>query len=55
MTIIIDCKSKRITYDTLEALKHIPVMVPHWKHWIIIKKSTMDFVGDKHLQPALKL
>lgn len=54
MHIIINGATNTVAYDNLNCLKHIQAMLPDWKTWKLIKKSTLDALSEDHRFEPLK-
>ena len=50
MHIIINGKTNTIAYDNLNCLQHIKAMLPDWRKWKLIKKSTLEALPDEDLE-----
>jgi len=50
MHIIINGKTNTVAYDNLQCLQHIQAMLPDWRQWTLIKKSTLEALSDEDIK-----
>ncbi|HZI69680.1 MAG TPA: hypothetical protein VFD60_00820 [Nitrososphaeraceae archaeon] len=50
MHIIINGKTNTVAYDNLQCLQHIQAMLPDWRQWKLIKKSTLEALPDEDIK-----